>query len=124
MESFLTDRRTRISFNDYDSEWMLTNTEIPQRSTLSPVLFLFFIADLLETFESAKDDMIGLGFVDGTNLISWGLSVAENCTRLEKAPDKGAEWAGRFDAKFARDKDQIAHFKKKRGKQARISRLL
>jgi ribonuclease P/MRP protein subunit RPP40 len=70
VESFLTNRRTRISFNDYDSEWMSTNTGIPQGSALSPVLFLVFIADLLETFESARDGIIGTGFADDTDLVA------------------------------------------------------
>ena len=51
VQSLLTNRRTRISLSEYDSEWIPTNTGISQGSTLSPVLFLFFIADLLEIFE-------------------------------------------------------------------------
>lgn len=78
------------------------------------MLFLFFIADLLEMFKSAKDGMIGLDFVDDTNLIAWGPSAAENCVRLEKAHDKCAKWAGRFGAKFAPDKYRVAHFTKRR----------
>ena len=34
VESFHTNRRTRISFNDYESEWIPINTGIPQGSSV------------------------------------------------------------------------------------------
>jgi len=44
-------------------------TGILQGSPLSSILFLFFIAGLLEKFQDSDEDMIGFGFVDDTNLI-------------------------------------------------------
>ena len=101
-------------FHSYDSEWIPINADISQGSTLSSVLISFFIAVLLEMFEYAKDGIVDLGLVDDTNLIARGSSTAENCSSLDKAHDKCAEWGGRFGAKFAPDKHQVACFTKKR----------
>ena len=86
VESFLKERRTRLAFAGYESEWFnQAETGIPQGSPLSPTLFLFFISELLETFQDVNRDTLGFGFVDDTNLIAWGDSAADNCRRLTEA---------------------------------------
>ena len=114
VESFLKGRRTRICFADYESEWINTETGIPQGSTLSPVLFLFFIADLLEEFQSVEENLFGFGFVDDTTLVTWSNSAAENCRRLTEAHKRCEAWAKRFGARFAPDKYQLIHFTKQK----------
>ena len=114
VRSFLTGRRTKIVFSDYESQWYTTQTGIPQGSTLSPALFIFFISELLEEFRTVKGDTFGFGFVDDTTLITWGDSAEANCRRLTAAHDKCEAWAKRFGAKFAPDKYQLIHFTKKR----------
>ena len=49
--SFLTGRQTQIVYTGYESKWIYTQTGIPQGSPLSPILFLFFISELLEEFQ-------------------------------------------------------------------------
>jgi Reverse transcriptase (RNA-dependent DNA polymerase) len=68
--SFMQDRRTRITYTGHESDWIEARTGIPQGSPLSPILFLFFIAGLLEKFQNPDKDMISFGFVDDTNLIA------------------------------------------------------
>jgi hypothetical protein len=114
VQSFLTARKTKIAFSDYESDWFYTETGIPQGSTLSPALFIIFIADLLEQFKEVSGDVLGFGFVDDTTLITWGDSARSNCQRLTIAHDKCVEWARRFGAKFAPDKYQIIHFTRKK----------
>lgn len=70
VESFLIGRRTRISFIGYEGEWTTTETGIPQGSPLSPILFLFFISELLEIYQRVDSDTLAFGFVDDTNLIT------------------------------------------------------
>ena len=50
IQSFLTARKTRIKFTGYKSNWIQTETGIPQGSPLLLILFLFFILELLEKF--------------------------------------------------------------------------
>jgi len=67
--SFMQDRRTCIVYTGHESDWIEACIGILQGSPLSPILFLFFIAGLLEKFQDSDKDMIGFGFVDDTNLI-------------------------------------------------------
>ena len=48
-----------------------------------PILFLFFISNLLKTFKKGATQ--GIGFVNNTNLIIYGPIAIENCRTLEKA---------------------------------------
>jgi hypothetical protein len=54
VESFLKDRVTSIKLNESTSAPMDTNTGIPQGSPMSPILYLFYNADLLESCEDIR----------------------------------------------------------------------
>jgi hypothetical protein len=114
VQSFLTGRRTRLIFSGYQSEWINTESGIPQGSPLSPILFLFFVSELLEALQSGDSDTLAFGFVDDTNLISWGATASENCRRLEAAHDKCIAWAKRHGAQFAPEKYQLIHLTRRR----------
>ena len=70
IKNFLTERRTKIALPGYTSDWISTRSGIPQDSSLSPVLFLFFISELLEVFQRPEGGTLGFGFVDDTNIIT------------------------------------------------------
>ena len=44
--SFLTDRSFRNLINSYTGEWSFSYTGVPQRSLLSPLIFVIFTADM------------------------------------------------------------------------------
>ena len=67
---FLRARRTRIAYVGHRSKWIETRAGIPQGSPLSPILFLFYISELLESLQEPRTATVGLGFVDDTNLIT------------------------------------------------------
>src|SRR2546430_16396427 len=75
VHSFLTARRTRITFMGYESDWIQVQARIPQGSPIFPILFLFFISELLETFQQANSRTLAFGFVDDTNILAWGDSA-------------------------------------------------
>jgi len=112
-QSFLTKHKTKIVFKGYESETIPTTSGIPQGLPLLPILFLFFISELLETFNS-NQETVALGFVDDTNLITWGNTAAENCTRLNQTHDRCIAWAKQHGAKFGPDKYKLIHFTRKR----------
>src|SRR5947208_7015944 len=84
VKNFMQGRRMKVTFNGYESEWVQMNSGIPQGSPISPILFLFFILELLEGMKDVEGETLGFGFVDDINIITWGDSAQENCTRLEE----------------------------------------
>jgi hypothetical protein len=113
--SFLDGRRTRITFAGYQGPWIPIQSGIPQGSPLSPILFIFFISELLEAFEEpGQDDVLGFGFIDDTSLVAWGDSAWDNCRRLTTAHDRCVAWAKRYGARFAPEKYQLMHFTRRR----------
>jgi len=114
IDSFTQARRTRIAYTGYKSDWITTSTGIPQGSPLSPILFLYYISSLLETFQDPEAEVMGFGFVDDTNLVTWGPSAAENCRKLTAAHTQCEEWASTNGARFAPEKYQLMHFTRRR----------
>jgi len=52
IQVFLPGHTIKIIFKEYKSDLIPTPTDIPQRSPLLLILFLFFISKLFETFNS------------------------------------------------------------------------
>jgi len=112
--SFLQGRRTRILQSGALSDWIPTSSGVPQGSTLSPILFLLFISELLTSLQNPAEGSMAFGFVDDTNLVAWGPSAESNCRVLERAHDVCVTWAYRYGAKFAPEKYHLIHFTRKR----------
>ena len=110
VESFLTNRSTSIRFGSYQSETKPIEAGIPQGSILSPILFLVFVADLLEACHDPVKHVSAVGFVDDINIIAYGPDPNRNCTILEETHRKCEEWARRHGAKFAPQKYELIHF--------------
>lgn len=113
-ESFLQDRSTSIHMGTYKGEQIPTDTGIPQGSTLSPILFLFFVGTLLPLLQTPRSS--AGGFVDDTNILAWSKSTEENCRILENQHEKCEAWAKTHGVKFAPEKYQLIHFTRKRKK--------
>ena len=114
IQSFLEGRHTHITFPGHESDWIKMETGIPQGSPLSPILFIFFIMELLEEFQHANGETLAFSFIDDTNLVTWGKSAKENCQKLERAHEKCIAWSARHGTHFAPDKYQLIHFSKQR----------
>lgn len=69
IRSFLTSRTTTLSFDGYESAPYATNTGIPQGSPLSPILYLFYNADLIEACNTEPNTK-ALGYVDDVGIVT------------------------------------------------------
>ena len=111
IQSFLTGRTTSLVLGNFTDSQRETTTGIPQGSTISPILFLFFAAELLPTLQEGPTSAVG--FVDDTNILTYSKSTEDNCRALERAHAKCKDWADRHGAKFAPEKYQLIHFTRK-----------
>ena len=81
----MSDRQTTLAFDGQESPAFSVMTGIPQGSPLSPILFLFYNAELLERCANPRSGVGCLGFVDDITLIAWGEFTDNNCQWLAEA---------------------------------------
>lgn len=113
VESFLSDRITKLKTFEGESSYFDATTGIPQGSPVSPIIFLFFIADLLEITNNEALRISPLGFVDDINLLTYSTSTERNCQTLERIHRDCQQWAVTHGVKFAPDKYELIHFSRK-----------
>src|SRR6202008_3826887 len=73
--SFLSDRSTSIRLQDFESGTEEIDLGIPQGSPISPILYLFYNADLLEECKDVSLSVTPLGFVDDISLLTYSDST-------------------------------------------------
>ncbi|KAF4311312.1 reverse transcriptase [Botryosphaeria dothidea] len=83
IRSFLSERQTKLKLSDGAEACYGTPSGIPQGSPLSPMLYLFYNADLLET--CAAQGVMVIGYIDDVNLLAVSSSTEENCRLLTEA---------------------------------------
>ena len=119
VESFFKDRTTTIKSNEACMENVNINTGIPQGSPLSPILYLFYNADLMEIGKKHKC-MLATGFIDDTMYAAEGRSAAANNEVLTKAHKEAMEWTKKHGSKFAIKKYQLTHFSWRRSNEWKL----
>jgi hypothetical protein len=70
VEDFLREKYTEIRLGSFTLASSRVNVGIPQNSLLSPILYLFYNADLLENCENASLRTSPIGFVD-VNILTY-----------------------------------------------------
>lgn len=108
-ESFLKDRQSSLSFDGQTSEMRPVNAGIPQGSPVSPILFLFFNADLFDECDRLGLKASSIGFVDDANILAYGRSTEDNCETLAKIHEVCILWARQHGATFAPEKYELIH---------------
>lgn len=81
---------------------------------LSPILFLFYNALLLEALYLLDRRLSALGFADDISLLTYSESTVANCTTLESAHDRCLDWASTHGMRFAAQKYTLTHFTRRR----------
>jgi hypothetical protein len=74
---------------------------IPHGFPLSPVLFLFYNADLVEFCNPSDLPASAIGFVDNVNPLAIGKSIEETCETLEILRERCLKWSDMHGAEFA-----------------------
>ena len=111
--SFLDERSTSISMGGKTSPMEAVETGIPQGSPISPVLFLFFNAPLIEECAGAKLPIQVGGFVDDIHLLTYSKSTEVNCRQLEQVYQICQRWARTHRASFVPQKYELVYLTRK-----------
>jgi hypothetical protein len=109
IDAFCSARTASISVNGYTSELqLLPQAGLPQGSPLSPILFLFFNADLVQRTINRNGGSIA--FVDDYTAWVVGSSAEANLEGIQTIVDHALEWEKRSGATFESEKTTLIHF--------------
>ncbi|KAJ5138858.1 uncharacterized protein N7515_003706 [Penicillium bovifimosum] len=113
--SFMSDRHANIGFDDFRTETQsLANAGLAQGSPLSPILFAFFNADLVD--QPVDSHGGASAFIDDYFRWRVGRSAEENLTKIQSDDvPRIEEWARRTGSCFAAEKTELIHLTRKRG---------
>jgi ribonuclease HI len=110
VSDFMQNRETEIRLGDYTLESSKVHTGIPQGSRISPILYLFYNADLLDICENITLRTSPSGFVDDVNILTFSKSTEQNCRNLERIHLACEDWATRHGSAFNTKKYDLIHF--------------
>ena len=109
IDAFCSRRTATILVNGYTSKKQdLPQAGLPQGSPLSPILFLFFNADLVQHKLNTKGG--SMAFVDDYTAWVTGPSAEANRGAIEAIVERALEWERRSGATFEGDKTALVHF--------------
>lgn len=112
VEAFCSERTATIQINGQLSKAQnLPQAGLPQGSPLSPILFLFFNADLVQRQIDSQGGAIA--FVDDFTAWVTGPTAQSNREGIEAIINEALEWERRSGATFEADKTAIIHFSPK-----------
>jgi hypothetical protein len=109
VDAFCSEHTATILVNRHISEQQrLLQAGLPQGSLLSPVLFLFFNADLVQRRIDSNGG--SMAFVDDYTGWVIGLTAEANRERLQAIIDEALDWEKRSGATFEGEKTTLVHF--------------
>lgn len=116
IDAFCSQRTATISVNGHTSEQEdILQPGIPQGSPISPILYLFFNADLVQRRLDKREGSVA--FVDDFTAWVVGESAKENKSNLEDIISHAIDWERRSGATFQGEKTAIIHFTRQEEKQ-------
>ena len=109
IDAFCSERTATIQVNGYNSPTQpLPQAGLPQGSPLSPILFLFFNADLVQ--QRINNNGGSIAFMDDYTAWVTGPSAEANYVGIQQIVEKAVQWEKRSGATFETAKTVLVHF--------------
>lgn len=111
VENILKNRKTRLKFDDFESEPIDIKNGIGQGDPLSMILYIIYNADLLDIVQN-EDKEDTLGYVDDIALMAIGDSFEETTRQLElmmMRDEGGLQWSQEHNSNFEVSKSVVLH---------------
>ena len=102
LQSYLTGRKQCVVIEGVSSQWRDIQAGVPQGSILGPLLFLFFINDIVDSIESD----INL-FADDTSLLETVSDPIVSANKLQRDLVRIEEWALKWKVTFNATKTKL-----------------
>jgi ribonuclease HI len=115
--SFLQDRSTQLQFNGSKSGHIPTPAGVPQGSPLSPLLYMFYNADLLDIAQPHQ--ATGLGFIDDITYGIQGNTDKENARKIKRILNEAEEWRKKHGVQFETSKYILVHYSRNRQRETK-----
>ncbi|KAK9445095.1 hypothetical protein VB005_01558 [Metarhizium brunneum] len=106
--SFLSDRSATLKMQEYTAPVTPIKTGIAQGSPFSPILYLFYNADLIEACMTPETEAVG--YIDDVSILAVGPSAPRNCKTLKAIHRKAQDWATKHGSQFSPAKYELVHF--------------
>lgn len=84
---------------------------------MSPILYLFYNADLLDICEDSNLRTSAIGYIDDISIIATSKSTEINCQNLARIHSRCQEWEHRHASKFNPAKYSLIHIPKRGTRQ-------
>jgi hypothetical protein len=114
IHSFMQDRTASIQFDGFETKIApLPHTGLAQGSPLSPILFAFFNADLVDQEVNTQGG--ASAYIDDYFRWRVGASAEENLQKLQQQDiPRITEWARRTGSSFAAEKTELIHLTRRK----------
>ena len=110
VRSFLTGRKVRVRLEDSTTAFYTVACGTPQGSPLSPVLYMLYLAELLN-----EDPKLRFGYADDICLYRASHTLEENTQLLAQDVQGIIQWGNENKIFFAPEKLEMIHFTTRRG---------
>ena len=112
IQSFLQNRTTTFSYDNFKSDNVHIRNGIPQGSPLSPILSIIYSAELTKLKQLIKRQIISFAYIDDGALLTSSHSLDINVERLKSTFHILTQWLTANGLQVQPDKVELMHFTK------------
>ena len=105
IDHYLRNRNVYIEIGENRSESLKPEGGLPQGSILSPILFIFYIAEMFQECKGKTEK-----YADDATHVSAGDSIEEALSHLQKDCEEITKWIGKWRLKISGPKTEVVIF--------------